>query len=47
MYCAMYKQPWGKSYSTNVGFNDGGDRYTVSQSYGYALSPQDPGTVSP
>ena len=45
MYCAKYKQAWGKSYSTNYGFTSGGDRYSVSQSYGYSLSPQDPGHV--
>ena len=45
MYCAMYKQAWDKSYSTNVGFTSGGDRYSVSESYGYTLSPQDPGHI--
>ena len=45
MYCAMYKQAWGKSYSTNTGFTSGGDRYSVSQSYGYTLTVQDPGHI--
>ncbi|MCJ1445064.1 MAG: hypothetical protein MMC23_005569 [Stictis urceolatum] len=45
-YCAMYTTPWDKSYSTNVGQYNGSDYYSVSQSYGYTLNPQDPGTVS-
>ncbi|KAI9714683.1 MAG: hypothetical protein M1812_006348 [Candelaria pacifica] len=45
IYCSLYTKPWDKSYSTNYGQYRGSDRYTVSSSYGYQLSAQDPGTV--
>ena len=44
-YCGMYKAPWDKQYSTNVGERRGDDYYSVSQSYGYALDPQDDQTI--
>ncbi|MCJ1309395.1 hypothetical protein MMC25_003054 [Agyrium rufum] len=44
-YCSMYSQSWGKPYDNNFGQYRGSDRYTVSQSYGYTLTVQDPGHV--
>lgn len=44
--CSLYTQSWDKSYSTNVGQYRGSDYYSVSQSYGCTLNPQDSGTVS-
>ena len=44
-YCAMYTMAWDKSYSTNYGYEDGSDYYSVSQSYAYTLTVQDPGKV--
>ncbi|KZF25400.1 hypothetical protein L228DRAFT_265869 [Xylona heveae TC161] len=44
-YCSLYTQPWDKSYSTNVGQYSGSDYYSVSQSYSYTRSVQDPGVV--
>jgi len=44
-YCSMYTRVWDKSYSTNYGQWRGSSRYTVSQSYGYALTSQDAGRV--
>jgi len=41
-YCAMYSAAWDKSYSTNYGQSRGSDVYSVSQSYGYTLTTQDP-----
>ena len=39
VYCAMYTQPWDQSYATNCGQYRGSDYYSVSQSYGYTLTP--------
>ncbi|KAF6792699.1 hypothetical protein CMUS01_16138 [Colletotrichum musicola] len=44
-FCALYTQAWDKSYSTNVGQWRGSDYYSVSQSYGWTLSPLDPGHI--
>ncbi|KAI9691281.1 MAG: hypothetical protein M1820_009812 [Bogoriella megaspora] len=47
MYCAMYSQVWGKSYSTNYGqYDSAGNHYTVSSSYSYNLTVQDSGNVN-
>ena len=43
--CQYYTQPWAKSYSTNYGQYRGSEYWSVSSSYGYSLSPQDPGHV--
>ena len=43
--CQFYTQPWDKSYSTNTGQYSGNDYWSVSSSYGYSRSPQDPGHV--
>ncbi|KAF2163947.1 hypothetical protein M409DRAFT_57053 [Zasmidium cellare ATCC 36951] len=46
-YCSFYTQAWGKSYAVNTGqYDSNGIYYSVSSSYGYTLSPQDPGVVS-
>ncbi|KAK4992724.1 hypothetical protein LTR50_000847 [Elasticomyces elasticus] len=45
-YCAFYTRPWDRGYGTNVGQYDGaGNYYSVSQSYSYTLTTQDPGVV--
>lgn len=41
----MYTRTWEKRYSTNYGQYRGTSYYSVSQSYGYTLDPQDPGKV--
>ncbi|KAL9095300.1 MAG: hypothetical protein Q9165_002557 [Trypethelium subeluteriae] len=47
MYCSMYSQVWGKSYSTNIGqYDSAGNHYTVSSSYSYTLTQQDSGNVN-
>lgn len=45
-HCAEFTQPWGKPYDTNMGQYQGNAFLNVTQSFGYSLSPQDPGTVS-
>ncbi|KAI9814586.1 MAG: hypothetical protein M1827_003142 [Pycnora praestabilis] len=45
-YCSLYTIPEDPSYATNVGQYRGSDHYTISDSYGYTLDPQDPGTTS-
>ncbi|KAF6234104.1 hypothetical protein HO173_007523 [Letharia columbiana] len=45
-HCAEYTQPWGKPYDTNYGQMRGNQVYSVTQSYGYSLNPQDSGKVS-
>lgn len=45
-YCSLYTQTWGKQYSTNYGQYRGSNYYSISSSYGFSLSPQDPGTVA-
>lgn len=37
-YCSMYSSVWGSQYAVNYGQYRGSDRYTVGQSYGWALS---------
>ncbi|OHF01820.1 FAD binding domain-containing protein [Colletotrichum orchidophilum] len=44
-YCSLYTTSWDKSYSTNVGQWRGSDYYSVSSSYGYTLTVQDPGHI--
>ena len=44
-YCALYTRAWDKSYSTSYGHQEGSDYYSVSQSYGYTLTVQDPGKI--
>lgn len=43
--CQYYTSPQDKSLSTNYGQYRGNDYWSVSSSYGYSLSPQDPGHV--
>ena len=45
-HCAEYNRPWGKPYDTNYGQVRGNQTYSVTQSYGYTLDPQDGGNVS-
>ncbi|KAL8652841.1 MAG: hypothetical protein Q9226_004093 [Calogaya cf. arnoldii] len=42
-YCSLYTKAWEKRYSTNYGQYRGSDYYSVSNSYGFTLAPQDPG----
>ncbi|KAI4140816.1 MAG: hypothetical protein L6R39_005649 [Caloplaca ligustica] len=44
-YCGLYTKSWGKQYSTNYGQYRGSDYYSVSSSYGYTLTIQDPGHI--
>ncbi|KAK5174952.1 uncharacterized protein LTR77_000088 [Saxophila tyrrhenica] len=50
-YCTFYTQPWDRSYATNYAYYAGqwaqqGNYNSISQSYGYSLTTQDPGVVS-
>ncbi|ERF69061.1 hypothetical protein EPUS_01017 [Endocarpon pusillum Z07020] len=38
IYCSMYTQVWGPEFATNYGQYRGTNRYTVANSYGYALA---------
>lgn len=38
IYCSMYTRVWDRSYGTNYGQYRGSDRYTVANSYGYAVT---------
>ncbi|KAL9064397.1 MAG: hypothetical protein Q9161_008909 [Pseudevernia consocians] len=44
-HCAEYTKPWGKPYDTNYGQVQGNQIYTVTQSFGYSLDPQDSGKL--
>ncbi|KAI4088237.1 MAG: hypothetical protein LQ339_008748 [Xanthoria mediterranea] len=44
-YCSLYTKAWEKKYSTNFGQYRGSDYYSVSSSYGFTLTPQDPGRI--
>ena len=44
-YCSLYTQAWARSYATNYGQYRGSDYYSISQSYAYTLTPQDPGHI--
>ncbi|KAI5248970.1 glycoside hydrolase [Aureobasidium subglaciale] len=37
-YCNLYSQTWASSYATYKGSNSGGNKYTVSYSYGFSSS---------
>lgn len=34
--CAMYTRSWDASYSTNVGYTDGSDKFTISMGWTYS-----------
>lgn len=44
-YCSLYTKPWDASYATNAGQSRGSDQYTIAESFGFTLNPQDPGTL--
>lgn len=43
--CALYTIPWGTQYATNCDQFRGSDHWTIDNSYGYNLVPQDPGHI--
>ena len=45
-YCSMYSQAYGRPYDTNYGqYDNEGNYYSVSSSYGYTLTNQDSGVA--
>lgn len=43
--CSLYTIPWGNQYATNCEQHRGSDHYTIDNSYGYSLNPQDAGHI--
>lgn len=44
-YCSLYTKPFDATYASNGGQTRGSDVYTIAESFGFTLNPQDAGTL--